>query len=142
MYLSKKATEAAKAIHIGGKSSRFQVVPNTPVLANAKDTTTNTIRLFHDLPEPENTTVKEKLKNPIDTTKSAVAGQGGHKAVFILLAKEVSLAGSRASLSFHYGSEVRASQHSLIWFRDLGAKSIGGPEGAGRFLEELFRDVC
>jgi hypothetical protein len=35
-----------------------------------------------------------------------------------------------ASLSFHYGPEVGASRHSLIWFRDLGAKSIGGPEGA------------
>jgi hypothetical protein len=36
-----------------------------------------------------------------------------------------------ASLKFHYGPEVGASRHSLIWFRDLGAKSIGGPEGAG-----------
>ncbi|KFY03560.1 hypothetical protein V490_00141 [Pseudogymnoascus sp. VKM F-3557] len=46
-----------------------------------------------------------------------------------------------ASLSFHYGPEVGASRHSLIWFRDLEAKSIGGPEGAGKFLEELFREV-
>jgi hypothetical protein len=46
-----------------------------------------------------------------------------------------------ASLSFHYGPEVGASRHSLIWFRDLGAKSIGGPEGAGKFLEEVFRDL-
>ena len=46
-----------------------------------------------------------------------------------------------ASLSFHYGPEVGASRHSLIWFRDLGAKSIGGPEGAGQFLEEVFRDL-
>jgi hypothetical protein len=43
--------------------------------------------------------------------------------------------------SFHYGPEVGASRHSLIWFRDLGAKSIGGPEGAGQFLEEVFRDL-
>jgi hypothetical protein len=39
-----------------------------------------------------------------------------------------------ASLSFHDGPEVGASRHSLIWFRDLGAKSIGGPE-------EVFRDL-
>jgi hypothetical protein len=46
-----------------------------------------------------------------------------------------------ASLSFHYGPELGASRHSLIWFRDLGAKSIGGPEGPGQFLDEVFRDL-
>jgi hypothetical protein len=46
-----------------------------------------------------------------------------------------------ASLGFHYGPEVAASCHSLIWFRDLGAKSISGPAGATRFLEDLFRDL-
>jgi hypothetical protein len=46
-----------------------------------------------------------------------------------------------ASLGFHYGLEVAASRHSLVWFRDLGAKSIGGPIGATRFLKELFRDL-
>lgn len=45
------------------------------------------------------------------------------------------------SLSFHYIPDVRASRYSLVWFRDLGAKSIGGPGGAGRFLEKLFRDL-
>jgi hypothetical protein len=35
------------------------------------------------------------------------------------------------SLSFHYGLEVGASR----------AKSIGSPEGARKFPEELFRDV-
>jgi hypothetical protein len=46
-----------------------------------------------------------------------------------------------ASLGFHYGQEVAASRHSLAWFRDLGAKSISGPAGATRFLEELFHDL-
>jgi hypothetical protein len=46
-----------------------------------------------------------------------------------------------ASLGFHYGPEVAASCHSLIWFWDLGAKSISGPAGATRFLEDLFRDL-
>ena len=46
-----------------------------------------------------------------------------------------------ASLCFHYGPKVAASQHNLVWFRDLGGKSIGGPSSAGRFLGELFRDL-
>ena len=46
-----------------------------------------------------------------------------------------------ASLGFHYGPEVAASRHSLVWFRDLGGKSISGPAGATRFLDELFRDL-
>jgi hypothetical protein len=46
-----------------------------------------------------------------------------------------------ASLGFHYGPEVAASRHSLVWFRDLGGKSINGPAGATRFLEELFREL-
>ena len=37
-----------------------------------------------------------------------------------------------ASLSFHYRPDEGSSRHSLIWFRDLGA---------GKLLEELFRDV-
>jgi len=46
-----------------------------------------------------------------------------------------------ASLRFHYGPHVAASQHSLLWFRDLGGKSIGGPTSATWFLDELFRDL-
>lgn len=46
-----------------------------------------------------------------------------------------------ASLAFHYGPEVAASRHSLVWFRDLGGKSINGPAGATRFLQDLFRDL-
>jgi len=46
-----------------------------------------------------------------------------------------------ASLSFHYGPKVAASQHSLVWFRDLGGKSIRGPTSGTRFLDELFRDL-
>jgi len=46
-----------------------------------------------------------------------------------------------ASLAFHYGPEIAASRHSLVWFRDLGGKSIGGPASATRFLEDLFRDL-
>jgi hypothetical protein len=46
-----------------------------------------------------------------------------------------------ASLSYHYGPEVAASRHSLVWFRDLGGKSISGPPGATRFLQDLFRDL-
>lgn len=40
--------------------------------------------------------------------------------------------------AFHYASEVAASHHSLIWFRDLGARSIRGPSGAFKFLNDLF----
>jgi hypothetical protein len=46
-----------------------------------------------------------------------------------------------ASLSFHYGPEVGASRHSLIWFRDLGLKmcSSGSSyhdtmQGQGRYI--------
>lgn len=46
-----------------------------------------------------------------------------------------------ASLRFHYGPEVAASRHSLVWFRDLGGKSIRGPTSATRFLEDLFREL-
>jgi hypothetical protein len=46
-----------------------------------------------------------------------------------------------ASLAFHYGLEVAASRHSLVWFRDLRVKSIVGPAGATRFLKDLFRDL-
>jgi hypothetical protein len=46
-----------------------------------------------------------------------------------------------ASLAFHYGPEIAASRHSLVWFRDLGGKSITGPASATRFLEDLFRDL-
>jgi hypothetical protein len=44
-----------------------------------------------------------------------------------------------ASLGFHYGAGVAASQHSLLWFRDLGGRSIGGTVTVMEFLEELFR---
>lgn len=47
-----------------------------------------------------------------------------------------------ASLSFHYGPEVGASRHSLIRFRDLGAKSNGGPEVAGQFSSWDKRAIC
>ena len=46
-----------------------------------------------------------------------------------------------ASLRFHYGPAVAASQHSLLWFRDLGGKSIGGSVTVTAFLEELFREL-
>ncbi|KAJ9651742.1 hypothetical protein H2201_009261, partial [Coniosporium apollinis] len=46
-----------------------------------------------------------------------------------------------AALAFHYGPEVAASRHSHVWFRELGGMSIGGPFGAARYLEELFRDM-
>ncbi|KAF2664817.1 hypothetical protein BT63DRAFT_418151 [Microthyrium microscopicum] len=46
-----------------------------------------------------------------------------------------------ASLAFHYGPEIAESRHSLVWFRDLGGKSISGPASATRFLEDLFRDL-
>lgn len=120
-YLFKKATKAVKAIHNGGKSSRIQVVPTAPVLADAKDITTNTIRLVHDLPEPKKTTVKEKLKNPIDTTKSAVAGQGGHEAVSKLLAKEVSH-GQEAELVKAHDKVMNASSAAL---KLLAIKELG-----------------
>jgi hypothetical protein len=46
-----------------------------------------------------------------------------------------------AALHFHYGAEVAASQHSLLWFRDLGGRSITGPLSAARFLAGVFRDL-
>jgi hypothetical protein len=46
-----------------------------------------------------------------------------------------------ASLSYHYGPEVAASRHSMLWFRDLGGKLVAGPAGATRFLEDVFRDL-
>jgi hypothetical protein len=46
-----------------------------------------------------------------------------------------------ASLGFHYGAGVAASQHSLLWFRDPGGKSIGGAVTVTGFLEELFREL-
>jgi hypothetical protein len=46
-----------------------------------------------------------------------------------------------AALAFHYGPEVAASRHSLLWFRDLGAHSIRGPSGAVKFLDDLFQSL-
>ena len=46
-----------------------------------------------------------------------------------------------ASPGFHYGPEVAASRHSLVWFRDLGGKSINGLAGATRSLNELFHNL-
>lgn len=46
-----------------------------------------------------------------------------------------------ASLRFHYGAAVAASQHSLLWFRDLGGKSIGGSLTVTAFLRELFEEL-
>ena len=46
-----------------------------------------------------------------------------------------------ASLSYHYGPEVAASRHSMLWFRDLGGKLVAGPAGATRFLEDVFRNL-
>ena len=116
-----KATIAAKAIHIGGKSSRFQVVPTAPVLADSKDTSTSAMRLVHDLPEPENITVKDKLKNPIDTTKTAFAGQGGHEAVSRLLAKEVPH-GQEVELVKAHDKVINANSAAL---KQLAIKELG-----------------
>ncbi|RFU24116.1 hypothetical protein B7463_g12224, partial [Scytalidium lignicola] len=46
-----------------------------------------------------------------------------------------------ASLSFHYGPEVAASQHSLVWFRDLGGKSIWDPVVGTHFLSKVLQDL-
>jgi hypothetical protein len=46
-----------------------------------------------------------------------------------------------AALAHHYGPQVAASRHSLVWFRDLGGKSITGPIEASGFLEEVFREL-
>jgi hypothetical protein len=46
-----------------------------------------------------------------------------------------------ASLGFHYGGRVAASQHSLLWFRDLGGKSIGGKLSPTAFVKELFQEL-
>lgn len=46
-----------------------------------------------------------------------------------------------ASLAFHYGAGVAAGQHTLLWFRDLGGKSIGGVETVTGFLTELFQEL-
>jgi hypothetical protein len=46
-----------------------------------------------------------------------------------------------AALDFHYGPDVAADRHSLVWFRELGIDSIRGPSGATQFLGEVFRDL-
>lgn len=46
-----------------------------------------------------------------------------------------------ASLGFHYGAAVAASRQSVLWFRDLGRRSIGGSLTVTAFLEELFREL-
>ena len=46
-----------------------------------------------------------------------------------------------ALLAFHYRPEIAASCYSLIWFRDLGKKSINSLASAIHFLKELFRDL-
>ncbi|HEY2296077.1 MAG TPA: hypothetical protein VGM86_35710 [Thermoanaerobaculia bacterium] len=46
-----------------------------------------------------------------------------------------------ASLGFHYGAAVAASRQSVLWFRDLGGRSIGGSLTVTAFLEELFREL-
>jgi hypothetical protein len=46
-----------------------------------------------------------------------------------------------SSLAFHFGLEVAASRHTLLWFRDLGAQSIRGVTGAIRFLDDLFQKL-
>jgi hypothetical protein len=49
--------------------------------------------------------------------------------------------GDQSSSQLPLPTEVGVSRQSLIWFRDLVAKSIGGPEGAAQFLEGVFRDL-
>ena len=46
-----------------------------------------------------------------------------------------------ASIAFHYGPEVAAVRHSNVWFQELGGVQVGGPHGATKSLEELFRDL-
>ena len=46
-----------------------------------------------------------------------------------------------ASIGFHYSLEVAASRHNNIWFKELGSMSIKRPNGAAKFLEELFYDL-
>ena len=46
-----------------------------------------------------------------------------------------------ASIGFHYGPEAAASRHSNTWFRELGSLEVGGPSGAAKILEEIFRDL-
>lgn len=45
------------------------------------------------------------------------------------------------SLGFYYSPAVTASQQSVLWFRDLGRRAIGGPLTVTVFLEELFREL-
>ncbi|KAF5120471.1 hypothetical protein E5D57_013504 [Metarhizium anisopliae] len=46
-----------------------------------------------------------------------------------------------ASLAYHYGRDVASNRHSQLWFAELGGRSIQGIASAGRFLEEVFREL-
>lgn len=46
-----------------------------------------------------------------------------------------------ASLAYHYGRDVASNRHSQLWFAELGGRSIQGIATAGRFLEEVLREL-
>ena len=46
-----------------------------------------------------------------------------------------------AALAYHYGQSVADNRHSKLWFAELGGRSIQGISSAGRFLEEVLRDL-
>lgn len=46
-----------------------------------------------------------------------------------------------AALPYHYGQSVADNRHSKLWFAELGGRSIQGISSAGRFLEEVLRDL-
>lgn len=46
-----------------------------------------------------------------------------------------------AALSYHYGPAVGASRHTHVWFQELGGRSMAGPSGISKLLEELFQQL-
>lgn len=46
-----------------------------------------------------------------------------------------------ASLAYHYGRDIALNRHSQLWFAELGGRSIQGIATAGRFLEDVFREL-
>lgn len=46
-----------------------------------------------------------------------------------------------AALSYHYGPAVGISRHTHVWFQELGGRSMTGPSGISKLLEDLFQEL-
>ena len=46
-----------------------------------------------------------------------------------------------AALLYHYGAAVGISYYTHVWFQELGGRSMLGPSGVSKLLEDLFQDL-